>query len=132
MKAKVVYCKNKFGNSMFANIMIPIAFSRGLIVVGSGKLYKGDVDLCTPRSCILGFVRLTSKYIGRATILSIIEEQLKDGSKLGISRLEIRSSNIQSEYERLNTIYICAEDDIDLDDSRIFELIEKYVKERQY
>lgn len=132
MKAKVVYCKNRFGNSIFANIMVPVEFSRDLIVVGSGKLYKGDVDLRTPRSCILGFIRLTGKFIGRATILNIIEEQLKNGSKLGISRLEIRSSTVQSEYERLNTIYICAEDDIDLDDSRVFELIEKYVQERQY
>lgn len=132
MKAKVVYCRNRFGNSTFANIMIPIAFSRNLIVGGSGILYKGNIDLHTPRSCTLGFIRLTSKFLDRATILNIIEEQLKSGSKLGISRLEIRSSTIQSEYERLNTIYICAEDDIDLDDSRVFELIEKYVQERQY
>jgi hypothetical protein len=132
MKAKVVYCRNRFGNSTFASIRIPIVFSKNLIVGGSGILYKGNIDLYTPRSYILGFIRLTSKFIGRATILNIIEEQLKNGSKLGISRLEIRSSTIQSEYERLNTIYICAEDDIDLDDSRVFELIEKYVLEREF
>lgn len=129
MKAKVVYCRNRFDNSMFASIMVPVEFSRDLIVVGSGKLYKGDVDLRTPRSCILSFIRLTSKYINSATILSIIEEQLKNGSKPGINRLEIRSSVVQSEYERLNTVYI-SEKDIDLDDSRVSELIEKYVQER--
>lgn len=114
---------------MFVNIMVPMESSKNLIVGGSGKLYKGDIDLRTPRSYVLGFVRLTSKFIDRATILDIIEEQLKDGSKLGISRLEIRSSTIQSEYERLNTIYVSAKD-IDLDDSRVFSLIEKYVPER--
>jgi len=129
MKAKVVYCRSRFDNSMFASIMVPVEFCRDLIVVGSGKLYKGDVDLRTPRSCILSFIRLTSKYINSATILSIIEEQLKNGSKPGINRLEIRSSVVQSEYERLNTVYV-SEKDIDLDDSRVSELIERYVQER--
>ena len=128
MKAKVVYCRSRFDNSMFANIMIPIVFSENLIVRGSGKLYKGGVDLCTPKSCILDFVRLTSKFIDGATILNIIEEQLKNGSKPGINRLEIRSSVVQSEYERLNTVYVSAKD-IDLDDSRVSKLIEKYVQE---
>lgn len=114
---------------MFVSIMVPIEFSSNLIVGGSGKLYKGDVDLRTPRSYVLSFIRLTSKFIDSATILSIIEEQLKDGSKPGINRLEIRSSTIQSEYERLNTIYVSAKD-IDLDDYRVFRLIEKYVPER--
>lgn len=129
MKAKVVYYKNRFGNSIFANIIIPIVFSRILIVDGSGKLYKGDVDLRTPRSYILSFIRLTSKFINSTTILNTIEEQLESGSKPGINRLEIRDSTIQSEYERLNTVYVSAED-IDLDDSRVFRLIEKYVQGR--
>ena len=127
MKSKVVYYKNRFGDSIFARIMVPVEFSRNLIVGGSGKLYKGDVDLCTPKSYILGFVRLTSKFIDGATILDIIEEQLKNGSKPGINRLEIRSSVVQSEYERSNTVYVSAKD-IDLDDSRVSKLIEKYVK----
>lgn len=129
MKAKVVYYKNRFGNSIFARVMVPVAFSRVLIVEGSGKLYKGDVDLRTPRSYILSFIRLTSKFINSTTILNIIEEQLESGSKPGINRLEIRDSTIQSEYERLNTVYVSAED-IDLDDSRVFRLIEKYVQGR--
>lgn len=81
MKAKVVYYKNRFSDYIFARIMVPVEFSRDLIVRGSGKLYKGDVDLRTPRSCILSFIRLTSKFIDSATILNIIEEQLKNGSK---------------------------------------------------
>lgn len=127
MKAKVVYYKNRFSDYIFARIMVPVAFSRNLIVRGSGKLYKGDVDLRTPRSCILSFIRLTSKFIDGATILNIIEEQLKNGSKPGINRLEIRSSVVQSEYERLNTFQVSAKD-IDLDDSRLSKLIEEYVK----
>lgn len=129
MKSKVVYYKNRFGDSIFARVMVPIVFSRILIVEGSGKLYKGDVDLRTPRSYILSFIRLTSKFINSTTILNIIEEQLESGSKPGINRLEIRDSTIQSEYERLNTVYVSAED-IDLDDSRVFRLIEKYVQGR--
>lgn len=129
MKSKVVYYKNRFGDSIFARVMVPVAFSRVLIVEGSGKLYKGDVDLRTPRSYILSFIRLTSKFINSTTILNIIEEQLESGSKPGINRLEIRDSTIQSEYERLNTVYVSAED-IDLDDSRVFRLIEKYVQGR--
>lgn len=129
MKAKVVYYKNRFSDYIFARIMVPVAFSSNLIVGGPGKLYKGDVDLRTPRSYILSFIRLTSKFIGGATILNIIEEQLKNGSKPEINRLEIRSSTVQSEYEKLNTVYVSAKD-IDLDDSRVFELIEKYVQER--
>lgn len=127
MKAKVVYYKNRLSDYIFARIMVPVAFSRDLIVRGSGKLYKGDVDLRTPRSCILSFIRLTSKFIDGATILNIIEEQLKNGSKPGINRLEIRSSVVQSEYERLNTFQVSAKD-IDLDDSRVSKLIEKYVE----
>ena len=129
MKAKIVYYKNRFSDYIFARIMVPVAFSRVLIVEGSGKLYKGDVDLRTPRSYILSFIRLTSKFINSTTILNIIEEQLESGSKPGINRLEIRDSTIQSEYERLNTVYVSAED-IDLDDSRVFRLIEKYVQGR--
>ena len=129
MKAKIVYYKNRFSDYIFARIMVPVAFSRNLIVEGSGKLYKGDVDLRTTRSYILSFIRLTSKFINSTTILNIIEEQLESGSKPGINRLEIRDSTIQSEYERLNTVYVSAED-IDLDDSRVFRLIEKYVQGR--
>ena len=127
MKAKVVYYKNRFSDYIFARIMVPVEFSRDLIVRGSGKLYKGDVDLRTPRSCILSFIRLTSKFIDSATILNIIEEQLKNGSKPEINRLEIRSSVVQSEYERLNTYHDSAKDK-DLDDTRETKLIEKYVK----
>lgn len=79
MKAKIVYYKNRFSDYIFARIMVPVAFSRVLIVEGSGKLYKGDVDLRTPRSYILSFIRLTSKFINSTTILNIIEEQLESG-----------------------------------------------------
>ena len=128
MRVKVSYCQNSY-NSFFASIIVPMVSTKNLFVGRSGVLCeKETLKICTPKSYVLNFIRFTNKLLNKNTVLKIIEEQLKNGSKPGINRLEIRSSVVQSEYERLNTVYVCAKD-IDLDDSRVSELIGKYVQE---
>ena len=48
MKAKVVYYKNRFSDYIFARIMVPVAFSRNLIVRGSGKRCIRETLICSP------------------------------------------------------------------------------------
>lgn len=85
MRAKVVYGKNSF-DGFFVCIMITIVSRKNLVVGGSGILYEREnLELCTPESYVLNFIRLTRKFVNKNTVLKIIEEQLRDGSVLGKS-----------------------------------------------
>ena len=128
MKAKVVYGKNSF-DGFFVCIMITMVSRKNLFVGGSGILYEREnLELCTLKSYVLNFIRLTKKFVNENTILNIIEEQLKDGTKPGRNCLNIMDSIDKCGW--LDDVSI-HEEVIDLDESGVVDLINRYTREEE-
>lgn len=129
MRAKVVYGKNSF-DSFFVCIMITIVSRKNLVVGGSGILYEREnLELCTPESYVLNFIRLTRKFVNKNTVLKIIEEQLRDGSVLGKSGLDIKSTEL-FRYDWIDDISVRKEV-IDIDESKVVDMINRYIREEE-
>lgn len=129
MKAKVVYCKSSF-DGLFACTMIPMVSTKNLFV-DRGILYEREtLKLCTPKSYLLNFIRLTNKFLNKSTILKITEEQLENGSELGRSNLTIIDNTDLSGYGHLDDVSV-HEEAIDLDESRVVDMINKYIREEE-
>lgn len=131
MMVKISYCKNSF-DGFFAVIMVPMVSTKNLFVGGSGILYeRKTIKLCTPKSYVLNFIRLTKKLLNKNTVLKIIEEQLKNGSDLGRSCLDITDNVELSRYACFDEISVHKEV-IDLDKSRVVDMINKYTREEEW
>ena len=129
MKVKVVYCKSSF-DGLFACIMIPMVSTKNLFV-DCGILYEREtLKLCTPKSYLLNFIRLTNKLLNKSTVLKITEEQLKNGSELGRSNLTIIDNTDLSGNEYLDKVSL-HEEYIDLGESRIVDIINRYIREEE-
>lgn len=128
MRVEVSYCKNSF-DGFFAVIMVPIVSTKNLFVGGSGILCEIEtLELHTPKSYVLNFIRLTKKLLSKNTVLKIIEEQLKNGSDLGRSYLDITYNVELSKYTCFDEISVHKEV-IDLDESRVVDMINRYTQE---
>lgn len=128
MRVKVVYGKNSF-DGFFVCIMITIVSRKNLFVGGSGILYEREnLELCTPESYVLNFIRLTRKFVNENTILNIIEEQLKDGTKPGRNCLNIMDSIDKCGWLDDASVY---EESIDLDESKVVDMINRYIREEE-
>ena len=127
---KISYCKNSF-DGFFAVIMVSMVSTKNLFVGGSGILYEREtLKLFTPKSYVLNFIRLTKKLLNKNTVLKIIEEQLKNGSDLGRSCLDITDNVELSRYACFDEISVHKEV-IDLDESRVVDMINKYTREEE-
>ena len=91
---------------------------------------RKTLKLCTPKSYLLNFIRLTNKLLNKSTVLKITEEQLKNGSELGRSNLTIIDNTDLSGNEYLDKVSL-HEEYIDLGESRIVDIINRYIREEE-
>lgn len=130
MRVKINYCKDS-SDGFFAIIMIPVVSTKILFVGGSGILYeKETLKLCTPKSYMLSFIISTRKLLNKNTVLKIIEEQLKNGTDLGRSCLDITDNIEHSKYMCFDEISVRKEV-IELDESEVVDMINRYIQEEE-
>lgn len=132
MRIRVSYCKNIPDGCIFACILVPIVSTKNLFVEEiSGILYEREtLELCTPKSYVLNFIRATSKHLNKNTALKIIEEQLKNGSELGRSGLDIKDSTELFRFDWIDDISVRKEV-IDIDEGEIVDIVNRYVREEE-
>ena len=132
MRIRVSYCKNIPDGCIFACILVPIVSTKNLFVdPRSGILYEREtLKLSTPKSYVLNFIRSASKHLNKNTALKIIEEQLKNGSELGRSKLDIVDSTELFRYDWLDDLSVRKEV-IDIDEGEIVDMVNKYVREEE-
>lgn len=79
---------------------------------------------------MLSFIRSTRKLLNKNTVLKIIEEQLKNGTDLGRSCLDITDNIEHSKYMCFDEISVRKEV-IELDESEVVDMINRYIQEEE-